>query len=487
MSYGKNLQPVKITIQKPANLYESKLTTPRKLIAEYELLCNRYLPVNSDDIWRLSHDMDSESPNQGWKIHIAATLLSATTILEKTAPFLKSQKVVFKAPKSLIEVGKLNSGVFYGYTQIGKFLTVYPEDDEEFVYLTKKLHALTLGISAPFIPFDLRYRYDSNVYYRYGAFKNFELKNDDGTLTLAIFDPKGNLVADNRDNKTGKPEWVLNPLVVKEKKINPHKKNPLQTTYKIFTVLSQRGKGGVYLAIDLSSQIPRLCVIKEGRKNGEANWFGMDGYDYVKREAEILDELKSIGIGLPSKYTSFELDDNFYLVSEYIKGESLQKLLIKRKCRLSIKKVLEYSCKIASLIARLHAVGWVWHDCKPSNIIISRNGDLRLLDFEGACRKNEKNHLVWGTDDFLPLDWSMDLKKKSTSSLDLFALGSVIYYLLCGRYYLSDKPINIYKLRRNVPLRLQKIVSALLDQNPGKRPSAKVVARLLQNELKLIN
>jgi serine/threonine protein kinase len=73
-------------------------------------------------------------------------------------------------------------------------------------------------------------------------------------------------------------------------------------------------------------------------------------------------------------------------------------------------------------------------------------------------------------------------------SFDLFALGAVIYYLLCGRFYSNNDLAPLRKIRRHSSSpNLEKIIVALLNKNPKKRPSAKVVARLLQNELKLID
>lgn len=468
------------------SLSSKEAVTPRKLITGYDVLCRKYLPMDSNDVWRYSRRMLPADPDQGWKIHISATIHTAKKILEKIAPLLKKQNIFFKAPRSLMELGKINSGMFYGYSQIGKFITVYPQNEEEFVRLAETLHQMTRGFAAPVVPFDLRYKENSNVYYRYGAFSNLEIKEADGSLIPAILDLHGNLVPDTRNNEKGKPEWILNPLALKETKDECKTESPLKTTYRVFKSLSQRGKGGVYMALDFSSQQPRLCVIKEGCRNGELNWLGRDGYDYVRREAEVLEKLGSAGLGLPEKYEIFESGNNLYLVTEYIEGKNLQDFLAKRNRRLSLKKVLEYSYKLASLIEKIHAADWVWHDCKPANIIITKNENLRLLDFEGAYQKNEISHVVWGTDDFLPSEWKPDSQKKFPKSFDLFALGAVIYYLYCGRFYSNNDFAPFRRVRRrSTSPALEKIVVALLDKNPKKRPSAKTASRLLQNELQL--
>ena len=83
-------------------------------------LCAQYLPVDMPN-WNYSRRCLKDDPSQGWKLHIAATVLSANKVLETVAPVLKQRGVLFKGPTSLEELEKLNSGVQYGYSQVGKF------------------------------------------------------------------------------------------------------------------------------------------------------------------------------------------------------------------------------------------------------------------------------------------------------------------------------------------------------------------------------
>jgi hypothetical protein len=62
----------------------------------------------------------------------------------------------------------------------------------------------------------------------------------------------------------------------------------LDTDYTGYEALAQRGRGGVYQARDVSSMPRKLCVIKEGRRHGETDWLGRDGFIRLKREAEVL-------------------------------------------------------------------------------------------------------------------------------------------------------------------------------------------------------
>src|SRR5918911_2169909 len=125
----------------------------------WQQLCSQYLPLTADSlIWRFSRAAAPDEPEQGWKLHISATILTACTVLEKVAPLLHRRGVQFKAPISLEEINKINSGLFYRYSQVGKLITVYPKSPEDAVILARQLHELTSHLSSPDVPFDQKFR-----------------------------------------------------------------------------------------------------------------------------------------------------------------------------------------------------------------------------------------------------------------------------------------------------------------------------------------
>src|ERR1700687_4528897 len=122
----------------------------RILIARWESLCARFLPIaDGTSIWRYSRPPASGDPEQGWKIHISATILTANRIFEKVAPMLSDRKILFKAPNALQELSRLNCGLFYGFSQVGKFMTVYPRSPNEAVSIARELTRLTKRGVAP--------------------------------------------------------------------------------------------------------------------------------------------------------------------------------------------------------------------------------------------------------------------------------------------------------------------------------------------------
>jgi len=454
-------------------------TAYRELNLDWERLCERYLPVViADSIWRHSRTPLPEDPEQGWKLHIPATVLSASKTLETIGPFLKREGALFKAPSSLHELSKLNSGIFYGYSQVGKFLTIYPRDNEEAVRFAKRLHQLTRHLSGPAVPFDQQYRSGSLVFYRYGAFKYLETSGLNGESAYAIRDPKGNLEPDIRDSEAARPEWVSDIFSNQHKAQSEAAVSPLKTTFRVFRALAQRGRGGVYQAIDLSRKTPRLCIVKEGRTNGEVAWDGRDGAWRVRHEERLLQLLRRAGINVPSVYASFEAEQNYYLVVEFIKGRSVADWLIGKQRRLPIKVALKRAAEITRLVAKIHAAGWVWRDCKPGNFMIDSRGQLRAVDFEGACPVDRSDPLAWGTPSFMAPEVNQTFRGQSRMPEDLYALGAMIYLLISGR--LPDDPgKTLNNLRRGVPPLLTELVESLLSPNPNDRPEALQVAQRL--------
>jgi serine/threonine protein kinase len=451
----------------------------RRLEERWRRLCAGHLPAApADSIWRYSHEGDSQGPAQGWKLHVSATVLNACEVLERVGPLLTSRRVGYKAPRSLAELFKLNSGIYFGYTQVGKVFTVYPRTDAEAVELAERLCELTRRLPAPAVPFDRRF--GGNVYYRFGAFARVEMEREDGRRSLAVRGPGGALVPDVRDSADAKPDWVTDPFLGALPRAKRSKsRTRLAQSFHVFRALVQRGKGGVYQAAHLGAGEPRLCLLKEGRRHGEVRWDGRDAARMVRHEEAVLSSLRARGLDAPRIYSSFEMDGNYYLVTEFIEGESLHNLLARRERRMPVPAALRYGVQLSDIFRRLHAAGWVWRDCKPANILVTPAGRLRPIDFEGACPADEPDPLFWGTPGFTPPEWH-EPNRRTCASGDLYALGAMLYLLLTGMLPGENDPVPVERLRRGVPPEVGALVTRLLDRNPDARPPAEVVSRSLQ-------
>lgn len=395
-------------------------------------LCSGYrLRRESGSIWRFNRERFAHEPEQGWKIHVSATILSACDVLAAACPVLEKWNVMFKTVASLNELARLNSGLDLGYSQIGKFMTVYPAGDEQFRSIIRELaEVMPANAAAPSVPFDFRYPGSTNLFFRFGGFATRMIETLDGRRVTSIRTPEGKLVEDRRDAPA--PDWAALPIYIDTHANDASPNSPPATRYHVARAISQRGKGGVYEAIDTKSSPPRVCIIKEGRRHGETALDGRDGRDRIIHEANVLGQLKGKVTGTPEVIDSFEIDENFYLVTEKIEGETLQSYVHSNSRTLSQADRKGITQQIKKILAETHAAGWVWRDCKPANLIVCPDGSLRPIDFEGAAPINSPDPLPWNTPGFSPPDiGSLDRLKDLRSNLaeDEFALTACIAFV----------------------------------------------------------
>jgi tRNA A-37 threonylcarbamoyl transferase component Bud32 len=427
-------------------------------------------PVN--EVWRLSRPAHPNDPTQGWKLHVSATILSASALLERAGPILRASGARYKVPLSLLSLKRLNCGLFYGYSQIGKALTIYPRSSGEACEIAFAVHEATVGLPGPEVPFEHRCFARGGVYRRYGSFES--LFTEGAEPRPAIRGPGGVLEEDRRDQN---PAWAPpDPFAP----LKERRRGKLATAFRAYSALSQRGKGGVYRAIDVRTGV-RPCIVKEGRRYGEVDWDGTDGRHRVEHEADVLRELTAAEIPAPTVLALFRERADAYLVLEAIDGRTLHEVALQADTKLSMMDALGFARQCAELLARIHDLGWVWRDCKPTNLLID-SGTLRPLDFEGAIAMGSDPQLPWGSAGFVPPEWrdADEGRHPVLPSQDLYALGALIHSILAGSpppATAAPRPIGVY--RRGVPRKVRSLVAALLDEDPTRRPSAHDAMRIL--------
>jgi serine/threonine protein kinase len=192
----------------------------------------------------------------------------------------------------------------------------------------------------------------------------------------------------------------------------------------------QRGKGGVYEALDLSVSPPRRVILKEGRRHGETDWLGIDGYARLKHEARVLRSLAKAGLPVPQIFREFSQNGNRYLVLERITGRPLIAPAREQPRQFSWRRAEKILRQLEPVLSRLHAAGWVWRDCKPSHIFVHR-GEVRLIDFEEAGRIRGQNRLAWRSKNYcLP----NNQKSRISVREDDYALGVIAFQFGTGKF-----------------------------------------------------
>jgi hypothetical protein len=389
----------------------------------------KYLPLRSS-VWCYSRRLQRGDPAQGWKLHLSATLLSANEVFSRVCPILTAYNALFKVPARLEILAQVNAGRAQ-FSQVGKFLTIYPRSLTEACELAHKLHTVTRDLQGPEIPFDLRYRNKSLVYYRYGAFRKYVRDRRRGEI---IFDPAGRPHPDLRQAGRAVPPWINNPFKHPQKMRSRQRATcRLWTDFLPFRVIAQRGKGGVYEAVDLSVFPARVVIIKEGRRNGEVGWDGDDGYARLKREGRILRQLRAANLPVPEVLDEFSENSNHYLVLEKVEGRPLLSPNRIQPTETSWQRAQKIVEQLWNCLSRMHAAGWVWRDCKPWHIFLHR-GQMHLIDFEGACRTWQRHVLPWGSPKYTRPATYKKFYRRTGVAEDHYAMGVIAFQFATGQF-----------------------------------------------------
>ena len=256
--------------------------------------------------------------------------------------------------------------------------------------------------------------------------------------------------------------------------------------YSIVRSLTKGGMGAVYLAKDQRA-FDRACVVKQMLEYYDP----ADPQERVRAEARFQEEGRTLASmahpGTPRIYAFFSENGRYYIVMEYIQGETLEAFvtheddegqIVSRK-RLPREEVVRYSIQTARILEYLHAQPKpvVHQDIKPANLILeSQLGQVRLVDFgtaraeippggePGTGRKSS----VYGTDGYAPPE---QYRGKPVPRSDVFALAATVYHLLTD----DDPREHPFKwpAMEQIPRELALALKRALRNSPDQRSSAK--------------
>ena len=193
----------------------------------------------------------------------------------------------------------------------------------------------------------------SLVHYRYGLFGQSRAGID-------LRDKQGRRHEDKRAYGSAVPPWVENPFPAHRR---IPKAGPIGRDIIVFKACTQRGKGGVYRAIDLSVSRPREVILKEGRRHGESDWNGLDGFELVRREARALKALRKAAVPVPEVLREFtQSGKRSPSALEKFAGRPLLGINTLHPMRPAPRSAEKCLDQIEPVLARIHAAGWVWRD-----------------------------------------------------------------------------------------------------------------------------
>lgn len=209
----------------------------------------------------------------------------------------------------------------------------------------------------------------------------------------------------------------------------------LDGRYKVVKDIGKGGFGETYLAEDTKRPGNPYCVVKQLKPTRTDEKFLQLARRFFNTEAETLEKVGR-NDRIPQLLAHFEVNKEFYLVQEYIKGHSLSDELTPGK-KLSEPYVISLLKDVSEVLQFIHSYGVIHRDIKPGNIM-RREGDGRLvlIDF-GAVKQletqiadtSESNTVAIGTSGYAPPE---QLLGQPTLNSDIFALGMIGIQALMG-------------------------------------------------------
>lgn len=255
--------------------------------------------------------------------------------------------------------------------------------------------------------------------------------------------------------------------------------------------LGSGAMGAVYLARYLKNNHRVAIKIMSSAINSNASSSLVSRFE---REAEILKHLNNpnivrlFGIG---KFKGLR-----YYAMEVIDGDTLEAVLL-RKGAFSWDETIELGKQICNALQHAHDNGVVHRDIKLSNLMVTKQGVLKLTDF--GIAKDLDGTLLTGANCAIGTAAYMSPEQcrgesTVTGKSDLYSLGVVLFELLTGKrpfrgnnavelflHHVQTKPERPSRINLEIPKFLDTLILHLLEKNPDDRPpSASVVAKILE-------
>ena len=206
--------------------------------------------------------------------------------------------------------------------------------------------------------------------------------------------------------------------------------------YKILSTIGSGGFGAVYLAED--TWIDKKVALKVPHKQT------LD-FGELLREARLLASLNHPNI--VAILTAEKQENVFFIVMEFVPGETLEHV-IAREGALDLPRALDYICQISNAVDHAHKQGVLHRDLRPSNVLVSESGLLKVADF-GTSRFLEiaaHGTTVIGSPPYMAPE---QFRGKAVFASDIYSLGVTMYQMLTGVLpYGTPSPADLDRLMR---------------------------------------
>ena len=208
--------------------------------------------------------------------------------------------------------------------------------------------------------------------------------------------------------------------------------------YQLKRLIGQGGMADVYEAEDLI--LGRTVAVKIMRSSLTGDPVYVTRFHREASAAAALSHKNIVEI-----YDVGDEKDDYYIVMEYVPGQTLKELIHKRGA-LHYVEAVDIMKQVVSATAKAHAIGIIHRDLKPQNIMVTDSGVVKIGDFGIASIQSlsqvTQTDTIMGSLHYLAPEIARG--EKATAQCDIYALGIVFYELLRGEVpFNGESPVNI--------------------------------------------
>ncbi|HZT58182.1 MAG TPA: protein kinase [Pyrinomonadaceae bacterium] len=254
--------------------------------------------------------------------------------------------------------------------------------------------------------------------------------------------------------------------------------------YRIISDLGAGGQGAVYKALD--TKLDRTVALK--LLPPEVSAVDATSRKRFRREALLASSLDHPNIC--TIHDLMEVDGATFIVMQFVAGRNVRQLLKGRP--LEVRAALRIAIQVCDALAAAHAKGIIHRDIKPHNVVVSDNGQAKILDFglakltgEGSDAREQTELTATGSPYGTPTSAAPEQARgeRVDHRADIFSTGVLLYEMLAGTWpfrgktaidvrhaVLYDEPKPVGEARGGaIPAKLEAIVTRSLAKEPAKR------------------